>query len=97
MLISLAPTSGTAMKIWECYSGLAAQTWYYTSDDRISLQNQGMLLFITGCRRLVLIVIPRFAGQCLDLTNGSLNDGTVMQIWECTDNDTNQVWTTTAA
>lgn len=29
------------MKIWECFSGLAAQTWYYTGDDRISLQNQG--------------------------------------------------------
>ena len=32
-------------------------------------------------------------GQCLDLTNGSTNDGTIMQIWACTDQDTNQVWT----
>ena len=59
------------MKIWECISGIAAQTWYYTGDDRISLMNQGF---------------------CLDLTNYSLNDGTVMQIWECTDDDTNQIW-----
>ena len=37
-----------------------------------------------------------FLGQCLDLTNGSLNDNTVMQIWKCTDGDTDQVWTTTS-
>ena len=37
----LAPGSGTQMKIWQCYSALAAQTWYYTDDQRIALQGQG--------------------------------------------------------
>ena len=37
----LDPASGTQMKIWTCYSGLAQQTWWYTGDDRISLMNQG--------------------------------------------------------
>lgn len=36
-----APANGDQMKIWTCYSGLAAQTWYYTNDNRISLQNAG--------------------------------------------------------
>ena len=68
----VAPGNGVQMKIWTCYAGLAAQTWYYTDDKRIALQNQG---------------------QCLDLTNGDSTDGTVMQIWACTSNDNNQVWT----
>ena len=34
------------MKIWECYSGLAAQTWYYTDDNRISLQNEGLCFLL---------------------------------------------------
>ena len=67
-----APGNGVQLKIWTCYSGLAAQTWYYTDDRRIALQNQG---------------------QCLDLTNGSTADGNIMQIWACTSNDNNQVWT----
>ena len=67
-----APANGAGMKIWTCYSNLPAQEWYYTSDNRISLANQGF---------------------CLDLTNGSSADGTQMQIWSCTPNDNNQVWT----
>ena len=59
------------MKIWECTAGLAAQTWSYTSDNRIALQN----------------------GQCLDDPFGTDRDGLVTQIWECTDDDSNQVWT----
>ena len=35
-------SSGTKMKIWQCYSGITAQTWFYTGDNRIALQNQGM-------------------------------------------------------
>ncbi|KAF7794195.1 hypothetical protein EIP86_005327 [Pleurotus ostreatoroseus] len=34
-----SPSSGTQMKIWECTAGLAAQTWSYTSDNRIALQS----------------------------------------------------------
>ena len=33
-------------------------------------------------------------GFCLDDTNGSLDDGTITQIWQCTDNDVWQIWTT---
>lgn len=36
------------MKIWQCYSGIAAQTWYYTNDQRISLENQGFCLDLTN-------------------------------------------------
>ena len=79
------------MKIWTCYSGLAAQTWYYTGDDRIALYNQGTL-YCAGFSCFA-ISLRSFIGQCLDLTNGSSANGQVMQIWSCTTGDNNQVWT----
>ncbi|KAG6828382.1 hypothetical protein H0H92_008182 [Tricholoma furcatifolium] len=71
-----SPASGVGLKIWTCYEGLAAQTWYYTDDNRIALENQG---------------------QCVDLTNGVLTNSNQLQTWLCTNNDLNQVWTTTPA
>ena len=35
--ISPAPANGVQMKIWQCYAGIAAQTWTYTSDHRLQL------------------------------------------------------------
>lgn len=43
-----APANGAGMKIWTCYSNLPAQEWYYTSDNRISLANQGFCLDLTN-------------------------------------------------
>ena len=78
------------MKIWQCYSGITAQTWYYTGDDRIALQNQGKTPILCS---LCVLLTCFVTGQCLDLTNGSKNDGQVMQTWACTTGDNNQVWT----
>jgi hypothetical protein len=39
----LAPANGTPMKIWDCFSGIPAQTWFFTTDERIALENQGIL------------------------------------------------------
>ncbi|TFK38428.1 ricin B lectin domain-containing protein [Crucibulum laeve] len=66
------PGNGVGMKLWQCYAGLAAQSWYYTADNRIALANQGL---------------------CLDLTNGSLQNFNQVQTWQCTDFNTNQIWT----
>jgi hypothetical protein len=41
------PPDGTKMKIWECYTGLPQQDWYYTGDNRVALTNQGMCLDLT--------------------------------------------------
>ena len=58
-LANIAPASGTQLKIWTCYSGLAAQTWYYTGDNRISLQNQGTRLSLPYYLfDIVLTVLP---------------------------------------
>lgn len=62
------------MKIWTCYSGLAAQTWFYTDDNRVALEGKG---------------------QCLDLPSGSLSNGNIVQTWQCSNGNNNQVWTTT--
>ncbi|KIJ36191.1 carbohydrate-binding module family 13 protein [Sphaerobolus stellatus SS14] len=32
--------------------------------------------------------------QCLDLTNGDLTNGNVLQTWQCSAGNTNQIWTT---
>ncbi|KAL0955592.1 hypothetical protein HGRIS_001828 [Hohenbuehelia grisea] len=69
-----SPASGTQMKIYTCFENLPAQEWFWTTDDRIALENQG---------------------QCLDMTNGNLANGTPVQIWKCTDSNTNQIWTAT--
>jgi hypothetical protein len=34
-------------------------------------------------------------GFCLDLTNGDLTDGNMLQLWQCSTGNTNQIWTTT--
>lgn len=35
-----APANGVKMKIWQCFDGLAAQTWTYTNDNKIVLSVQ---------------------------------------------------------
>ena len=78
------------MKIWQCYSGLAAQTWFYTDDQRIALQNQGLYFSSPVCR---CFTDGQCAGQCLDLTNGGTGNSNVMQTWVCTSGNKNQIWT----
>ena len=41
LILFTAPGNGTQMKIWQCFSGLAAQNWFLTDDNRIALQGQG--------------------------------------------------------
>ncbi|PPQ97857.1 hypothetical protein CVT26_013026 [Gymnopilus dilepis] len=38
------PANGVGMKIWECFDNLPAQQWFYTDDNRIALENQGLCL-----------------------------------------------------
>ncbi|KAF8874246.1 carbohydrate-binding module family 13 protein, partial [Gymnopilus junonius] len=37
------------------------------------------------------------ANFCLDLTNGNKTNQNVLQIWQCTANDANQIWSVTAS
>lgn len=37
----VAPANGVGMKIWQCYTGLAAQQWTFTTDNHIALQSNG--------------------------------------------------------
>ena len=36
------------MKIYQCFPNLAAQTWFYTDDNRIALQDKGKCLDLPG-------------------------------------------------
>ncbi|KAF6746666.1 G-X-X-X-Q-X-W domain-containing protein [Ephemerocybe angulata] len=37
-----SPANGVGLKIWQCYDNLPAQQWYFTDDNRIALEGQGM-------------------------------------------------------
>jgi hypothetical protein len=68
-------TSGNhvKMKIWQCYAGIPAQTWIYSSNNNY-IGRSGV-------------------SQCLDLTDGGLWNGNVVQTYQCSANNPNQVWT----
>lgn len=37
-------------------------------------------------------IVLSAGGFCLDLTNGNTNNQNILQIWQCTPSDINQVW-----
>ncbi|KAL1746240.1 ricin B lectin domain-containing protein [Schizophyllum fasciatum] len=39
--------NGASMKLWQCYEGLAQQTWYHTADNRIVVEGRGQCLDLT--------------------------------------------------
>ncbi|KAF9447224.1 carbohydrate-binding module family 13 protein [Macrolepiota fuliginosa MF-IS2] len=45
--------------------------------------------FLTSDDRVALLN----QGLCLDLTNGDTTNTNVVQVWQCTDGDVNQIWT----
>lgn len=52
------PVDGTRLKIWHCYDNLQAQKWYYTNDNRIALEDQGIIFkHIDWSSRVWLTVI----------------------------------------
>ncbi|WOO78205.1 Endo-1,4-beta-xylanase A [Vanrija pseudolonga] len=62
--------SGSSVHLWDCYEGLAQQTWI-VENGAVRLQG---------------------ANLCLDITDGKVQDGTRLQVWEC-DGEWNQKWT----
>lgn len=72
------------MKIWQCYDNLPAQQWFYTGDNRVALTNRGLCLDLTD-------------GACFFRVDtdyqGKKTNANVMQTWECTPGNTNQIWT----
>ncbi|KAF5376989.1 hypothetical protein D9615_007348 [Tricholomella constricta] len=65
-------------------SGVGMKIW--TCYDNLAAQ----AWYYTNDNRIALAG----AGQCLDLPNGVLTNSNVVQTWQCTDNNNNQVWTT---
>jgi hypothetical protein len=66
-----SPTSGTKMKIWQNYTGIPAQSWWYTADNRIALTGQGLCLDLTNGD-----TTPGTRLQLWKCTTGNIN-----QIW----------------
>ncbi|KAH6890203.1 carbohydrate-binding module family 13 protein, partial [Coprinopsis sp. MPI-PUGE-AT-0042] len=68
--------NGNKLKIWECYPTLTQQRWYIGDDSTIKLSDVRYGQF----------------GVCLDLTDGRLDNTNVLQTWECSINNNNQLW-----
>lgn len=68
--------NGIQMKVWQCYGGLTQQTW---KSPITSSTSSGNVALSVG-------------GFCLDLTNGNTTNHNVLQIWNCSKGDSNQVW-----
>ncbi|KAL4265377.1 Carbohydrate-binding module family 13 protein [Pleurotus pulmonarius] len=43
-----SPGNGVGMKVWQCFDNLPAQQWFFTDDNRIALENQGLCLDLTN-------------------------------------------------
>ncbi|KAG6906510.1 hypothetical protein DXG01_013564 [Tephrocybe rancida] len=65
------PGNGVLMKIWQCFPGLPAQTWYYTPDNRIALKDKGLCLDLPGG--------VHFAGN--QVQTWKCTDGNTNQVW----------------
>jgi hypothetical protein len=48
------------MKIWNCYDGLASQSWFYTDDKRIALKDKGAFLSSYLSFPLIGPSLPRY-------------------------------------
>ncbi|KAF9447226.1 carbohydrate-binding module family 13 protein [Macrolepiota fuliginosa MF-IS2] len=42
------PANGVKMKIWQCFNNLPAQTWRFTPDSHVVLQNTALCLDLTN-------------------------------------------------
>ncbi|KAG6892727.1 hypothetical protein C0993_002578, partial [Termitomyces sp. T159_Od127] len=65
------PGNFIGMKIWECFDGLPAQTWFYTGDQRIALLNQGLCLDLTNGLHVNSNQVQTYA----------CTDGNTNQVW----------------
>jgi hypothetical protein len=60
------PEDGAQLKIRQCsYDNLPAQQWYYTDDNRIALENQGIIIFSAA------IFLEHGLPPCVRLLHGS--------------------------
>jgi len=92
--VSIDPANGVQLKLWECHDNLPAQQWYYTDDNRIALDNQGMTYPSYGSYAVMAHHLHNsLTGFCMDLDNGILTSNYKVQTWTCSDNNNNQVWT----
>ncbi|KAH6906598.1 ricin B lectin domain-containing protein [Coprinopsis sp. MPI-PUGE-AT-0042] len=67
---------GTQMKIWECYDNLPRQEWFVGDNGYVRLSSLRHGTF----------------DICLDLTDGRLDNTNVMQTWQCSEDNLNQLW-----
>lgn len=67
--------------VFEVCSGTVLQNWTLTAGSSISGPGPVGQLKIGP------------DNKCLDVTNGNTTDGTKLQMWDCVDGNTNQLWT----
>ncbi|KAH6906237.1 carbohydrate-binding module family 13 protein [Coprinopsis sp. MPI-PUGE-AT-0042] len=83
-LIQLANTGFCLDSVIALPNGHPMKLW----DCYFYLPQQQWVFLLFSCSSL------DFSGVCLDLTEGRLDNANVVQTWECSPNNPNQVWTT---
>ncbi|KAH6871957.1 19 kDa protein having G-X-X-X-Q-X-W motif-containing protein [Coprinopsis sp. MPI-PUGE-AT-0042] len=73
----LPQPNGNQLKIWDCYPSLVQQQWFIGANNTVKLFEVQHGPF----------------GICMDLTEGSFENSNVIQTWECSANNANQLWT----
>lgn len=72
----------------QCYPGLPAQTWYYTNDNYIAVQNQGQCLDLTSMsvtEERGLVLVCHFPAD--SFVDGNTSPGNIVQTWQVGDLD----------
>ncbi len=87
------PANGVQLKIWQCYDNLPGQQWYYRADNRIALENQGMI-YPNVAAIQIWLTTSHNSGFCMDLENGTTTGSKAhVQTWTCSRDNHNQIWT----
>jgi hypothetical protein len=81
------------MKIWQCFDNLANQNWSYTSSHNLKFQSASMFLVLVHLDVISWLLTVISPDECLDLTNGDKTNGNQLQVFQCFQGNTNQVWT----
>lgn len=64
------PGSGVKAKIWQCYDGLEAQSFYFTGDNRIAVTGKGQCLDLTDGKKDNGNVLQTW--QCIDYNTNQI-------------------------
>lgn len=85
--------NGVKLQVWDCDASNANQKFWYTAwGDNQYVLRRPRRAFGADIERSYNSLAWTDHGKCLDLTNGSLDNGNQVQLWDCSGTNPNHVW-----